>query len=84
MNKHRLGKLPEYLYVAENYFEILDRLDAIELPISARHAHFAGKFEWVHRDPFDRLLAAQAFTDNLTLITNDSAFEELSWIKVLW
>jgi PIN domain nuclease of toxin-antitoxin system len=84
MNKYRLGKLPEYKYVAENYFDILLEVGVDELTISTRHTHFAGKFEWTHRDPFDRLLAAQAFTDNLTLITNDPVFHELSWITVLW
>ena len=84
MNKYRIGKLPEYAYVAENYFEIFNELGADELPISMKHTHFAGKFEWTHRDPFDRLLAAQTAVDNLTLITNDPAFSELSWIKVLW
>ena len=84
MYKYRLGKLPEYEYVAENYFDVLRELGADELPVSMLHAHFAGKFEWAHRDPFDRLLAAQAAADNLTLITNDPAFEELSWITILW
>jgi len=84
MNKYRLGKLPEYSYVAENYFDILRRLSAEELPIRTSHAYFAGKIEWVHRDPFDRLLAAQAITDNLTLITNDAVFQELNDVKILW
>ena len=84
MYKHQLGKLPEYESVAENYFEALRKFGADELPIDMRHAHFAGKFEWTHRDPFDRLLAAQAVTDNMILITNDPIFRELSWITVLW
>ena len=84
MNKHRLGKLPEYDYIAKNYLDFLEELGAEELPVSTHHAHFAGKFEWTHRDPFDRLLAAQASVSNLTLITNDPVFGELSWIKVLW
>ena len=84
LNKYRLGKLPDFAYVAENYLEILVRLGAYELPINSRHAHFAGKFEWSHRDPFDRLLAAQAFTENMILITNDSAFDSLPWLSVLW
>ena len=84
MYKHQLGKLPGYVGIAENYFSVLDRLGVNELPVSAQHAHFAGKFEWKHRDPFDRLLAAQAATDNLTLITNDPAFQELSWVTALW
>ena len=84
MYKHKLGKLPGYAYVAENYFAILDKLRVNELPLRARHAHFAGKTEWEHRDPFDRLLAAQAALDNLTIITNDLAFHDLSWLNVLW
>ena len=59
-------------------------LDTKELPVTTHHAHFAGKFEWTHRDPFDRLLAAQAYMENLTLITNDSAFDTLPWLHVLW
>ena len=84
MNKYRLGKLPDFAYVAENYFEILRSLGAYELPINSQHAHFAGKLDWDHRDPFDRLLAAQAFSVNLVLITNDSAFDSLTWLNVLW
>jgi PIN domain nuclease of toxin-antitoxin system len=84
MNKYRLGKLPEYAYVAENYLDVFHRLGAEELLISTKHLHFAGKFEWSHRDPFDRMLAAQASVDNLTLITNDPAFQELPWVNVLW
>ena len=84
MYKHHIGKLPGYAYVAENYFEVLTELGVYELPINARHAHLAGKFEWSHRDPFDRLLAAQSSVENLTLITNDEAFQTLPWVKVLW
>jgi len=84
MNKYRLGKLPEYSYLAENYFEVFREFGAGELLVSTQHTHFAGKFDWSHRDPFDRLLAAQAFTENLVLITNDSAFDSLPWLDVLW
>ena len=84
MYKHKLGKLPEYDEVAENYFEFLRKFGADELPIDMRHAYFADEFDWTHRDPFDRLLAAQAVSDNLTLITNDPVFGELSWVAVLW
>jgi PIN domain nuclease of toxin-antitoxin system len=59
-------------------------LDVLPLPISDEHAHFAGEFEWEHRDPFDRLLAAQAKIENMTLITNDPAFKELPWVSIYW
>jgi PIN domain nuclease of toxin-antitoxin system len=84
MNKHRLGKLCGYEDIAENFFSAVQLSGADGLPINSRHANFAGKFEWTHRDPFDRLLAAQAFTEKLTLITNDEAFDSLPWVSVLW
>ena len=84
MNKYRIGKLQGFSDVANNYFDILLKLGADELAINTSHTHFAGKFDWSHRDPFDRLLAAQAFTENLTLITNDVAFDSLPWLTVLW
>ena len=84
MNKHRMGKLAEFDDVASDYFNFVKTLRAIKLPITEQHAHFAGKFEWTHRDPFDRLLAAQAASDNLILLTNDPVFGELSWVTVLW
>jgi PIN domain nuclease of toxin-antitoxin system len=58
-NKYRLGKLPDYQYVVENCLFLIRKLGARELPVSADHAYFAAKFEWKHRDPFDRILAAK-------------------------
>ncbi|MCL2004235.1 MAG: type II toxin-antitoxin system VapC family toxin [Oscillospiraceae bacterium] len=84
MYKRRIGKLTEFEDITDDYFDTLWKFGADELPIHTRHAHFAGNLEWAHRDPFDRFLAAQAFTENLTLITNDPAFHTLSWVSVLW
>ena len=84
MNKYRLGKLPEYAYLAINYLDVLHEFGADELSINMHHTHFAGKFDWSHRDPFDRLLAAQAYLDNLVLITNDPAFDSLPWLNSVW
>ena len=84
MNKYRIGKLPEFEDIAKNYFAFAKKLDVITLPINEIHAHYAGEFEWEHRDPFDRLLAAQASIENLTLITNDPAFDTLNWVNTLW
>jgi len=84
LNKHRIGKIPEYAYVAENFLDVFHKLGARELPISIEHFHFAGKFDWSHRDPFDRMLAAQAFIEKMPLITNDPAFSSLPWLSLLW
>ncbi|GHU10512.1 twitching motility protein PilT [Betaproteobacteria bacterium] len=83
-NKFRIGKLPEYRYVVENYHEIVRKLGVFELPLHSAHAFFASRIEWNHRDPFDRILAAQAASENLTLITNDARFSELPWLSTLW
>lgn len=45
----------------------------LELPISARHAYLAGALNTPHRDPFDRILVAQALIEGLTLVTRDGA-----------
>lgn len=42
-----------------------------ELPISFAHAMAAGRLPLIHRDPFDRMLVAQARHENLTLVTRD-------------
>lgn len=84
MNKYRIGKLAEFEDVANDYFNHVKTLRAVKLPISESHAHYAGNFEWEHRDPFDRLLASQAYIENLTLITNDPVFQTLSWVSVMW
>ena len=59
-------------------------ISAYELPVNMRHAHLAGKVDWPHRDPFDRILAAQTHIDNLTLVTNDPVFQTLSWVNTFW
>jgi PIN domain nuclease of toxin-antitoxin system len=53
------------------------------LPITARHADRVGTLPMHHQDPFDRLLAAQADTDGLTLVSGDGAMDRYE-IDVLW
>lgn len=43
-----------------------------ELPLRVAHAQALQGLPWLHRDPFDRMLVAQALTDRLTLVTADS------------
>ena len=45
------------------------------LPIGFRHALTAGRLPLVHRDPFDRMLVAQASVDELRLVSHDRVFE---------
>jgi PIN domain nuclease of toxin-antitoxin system len=84
MNKYRTGKLKEYNDIAERYFEVIGALDAEELPITAEQAHDAGSLDWEHKDPFDRMIAAQARAEGLALVTCDKAFDEAPGVEVLW
>jgi PIN domain nuclease of toxin-antitoxin system len=84
MYKHKIGKLHGFEDVAENYFNMLQAFGATELPLTAQHAHLAGKMDWEHRDPFDRMYAAQVSVENMTLLTDDPAFKELPWVSRYW
>lgn len=81
--KWRLGKLQHARAVVENYAMALHRLAAIELPISGAVARQAGLWEVPHRDPFDRLLAAQARSDDLLLASTDPAFAQFEGVRTL-
>jgi PIN domain nuclease of toxin-antitoxin system len=65
--KQAIGKLPEPAGLPER---IRDS-GFTPLPISAEHAIAAGRLPMVHRDPFDRMLVAQAQCEDLTLVTRD-------------
>lgn len=66
--KRSLGKLA----IEEGWTEALGRLGFTPLPITAIHAEAVERLPWHHRDPFDRLLVAQAMTEDLFLVTADS------------
>ena len=53
------------------------------LNIELRHAAKIEKLPFHHRDPFDRLLIAQAISDKLTIVSADSIFSEYG-VKILW
>lgn len=82
--KHRLGKLPQADVLIGAYTRHLDRLGAARVPITDEHALLAGRLEWTHRDPFDRMLAAQAMIESLTLVTSDPAFSGLAGLATMW
>lgn len=56
------------------YSQILHRAKFIELAITSAHALRAGSLPIAHRDPFDRMIMAQAELENLPVITYDIAF----------
>jgi PIN domain nuclease of toxin-antitoxin system len=53
------------------------------LAIDERHAKLAGELPLVHRDPFDRMLVAQASIERLTIVTSDETIARYD-VTVLW
>ena len=82
--KHRLGKLEGAAAVVSGYREHLARLRAEELPITGHHALTAGTLQWSHRDPFDRVIVAQALLESLPVVTSDAALMEFPAIRTVW
>jgi len=82
--KQRLGRLPGADALVGAYPRHLDRLGVTRLAVSEEHALFAGRLEWDHRDPFDRMLAAQAMIESLPLVTADTAFAALPGLISVW
>ena len=72
--KYRIGKLPNAKNLVENYIPVLNKARFLELPVTTAHALRAGTLPIEHRDPFDRMLMAQAEIEALPIVTYDSAF----------
>ena len=82
--KWRIGKLSGAAQVVSHYGRALDGLGASELPISSRDALQAGLWRVEHRDPFDRLLAAQARLLEVDLASSDAVFARFEGVHVRW
>jgi PIN domain nuclease of toxin-antitoxin system len=81
--KYRSGKLREAAYVVGNLPDLLQRCKFTLLSVSLEHGYRAGLLEGAHKDPFDRMLAAQAIVDDLDLVTVDPAMAKLG-ARVVW
>lgn len=72
--KVRLGRLPTAADLAADFSGCLEREGFQLLPISADHAIRAGLLPGPHKDPFDRMLVAQAQAENIPIISNEDIF----------
>jgi PIN domain nuclease of toxin-antitoxin system len=77
LDKFRFPKGFKYFLkmIEENGFEIL--------PISFEHTMIVSTLEYIHRDPFDRILIAQCKGDNLTIATKDEIIQRYQ-IQTIW
>jgi PIN domain nuclease of toxin-antitoxin system len=73
--KVRLGKLPTGDELIADLDRYLAQMRCEALSISIDHAVRAGRLSGEHRDPFDRMLIAQAQAENLAIISSDRIFD---------
>jgi PIN domain nuclease of toxin-antitoxin system len=81
--KARMGKLTAPQSLLRDFVESVELLGFRPLPITLRHGHDAGRLPGSHRDPFDRMLAAQAQAERLSLVSIDPAFATLG-VATIW
>jgi PIN domain nuclease of toxin-antitoxin system len=80
--KHRLGKLPAAEALVHNLRSAVERLAFDELPITFDAADLAGALQGANRDPFDRILIAQAIKHELAIVSNEVAFDQYGVTRV--
>ena len=81
--KHRLGKWAEVAPLVDGFDDLLRRSRFAPLPITPAQARMAGSLDWAHRDPFDRMLLAQARDLAVPLVSGDSVFQDRD-VPVIW
>ena len=81
--KYRLGKVAEGKVAAFNVASSIASQGFEELSISVVDAERAGQLPGPHRDPFDRMLIAQALAHDMIVVSSDTAFDQYG-VKRLW
>ena len=81
--KHRLGRLPEASVLVQDMPGWFERAGLVELPVTVAHAQRAGTMPHPHRDPFDRMLAAQSLIENVPVVGRDEALRDLG-VQLVW
>ena len=80
--KHRLGKLPGAGPLAVDFAREVEAQGFLPLPITLAHGQDAGALSLLNRDPFDRMLVAQALAERMVLVSNESAFDAAGVVRV--
>ncbi|MBB5754214.1 type II toxin-antitoxin system VapC family toxin [Prosthecomicrobium pneumaticum] len=81
--KVRRGKLPSVASVVGRLAEEIQAEGFELLPISFEHGRRAGSMPGEHRDPFDRMLIAQALAEEMVLVSNETVFDAFG-VSRLW
>ena len=78
-----IGKFAQVALPSRDLDAIIADQGFAEATISVRHARIAGEMNIAHKDPFDRLLIAQAQAEDMVLISNEALFDGFA-VKRLW
>jgi PIN domain nuclease of toxin-antitoxin system len=81
--KFRIGKLPGVATIADDLAAVLDAQGFVPLPVTFDHGQAAGALPGPLKNPFDRLLIAQAMLDRLVLVSDEHGFGAYG-VRRLW
>jgi PIN domain nuclease of toxin-antitoxin system len=81
--KHRIGKLPGAALVAADIARAVAGQGFVELSVTIHDGQIAGALPAIHKDPFDRMLIAQAVNQDLVLVSNEALFNAYG-VARLW
>ncbi len=81
--KHRIGRLAVPGALLEGLLDYLVDQRFTELPVSVRHAQRAGTLAGEHRDPFDRMIVAQAQIEGFAIVSVDRIFDDYG-VRRVW
>ena len=80
--KHRIGKLPGAGPLAVDFAREIESQGFLPLPITLSHGQDAGALTLAQRDPFDRMLVAQALAERMVLVSNETSFDAAGVVRV--
>jgi PIN domain nuclease of toxin-antitoxin system len=81
--KVRLGKLPGAEKLERDFLDVMDAAGYTLLPIDAGSALRAGRLVAEHRDPFDRMIAAQALGQDIAVVSADPQLDQFG-VRRIW
>jgi PIN domain nuclease of toxin-antitoxin system len=81
--KVRLGKLPGAEKLEQDYLAVMDEAGYTLLAIDTESALRAGRLTAEHKDPFDRMIAAQALALDVPVLSPDSQFDQFG-VRRIW
>lgn len=83
MTKYRKGRLPQAEALARDFKGVLEQLDCTPLHVGFDHLLLAGSLDIPLKDPFDRLLIAQARIERVPIVSNEKLFDAFG-VERIW